>query len=148
MKKKCFKCNIIKDLSEFHRHLDMSDGHLNKCKKCTCKYVKEQRQKKSEYYKEYDRKRGSKRGVRIYKDKYTQNNKSYNTGKFGAEYRKLHLWVEKELGKPDECVHCRKNGLFGHRVHWANVSGEYKKQKNDWIRLCAACHKKYDLLEI
>lgn len=101
MKKECFKCGFTKDLSEFHRHLGMSDGHLNKCKLCTCKYVREVREKNKEYYKEYDKKRGCKRGIRIYKTKYI--NKNANKGKFNDDYRNLHKWVEKELGKPDEC---------------------------------------------
>jgi len=35
--KRCFKCGIEKELSEFYAHPKMGDGHLGKCKECTKK---------------------------------------------------------------------------------------------------------------
>lgn len=39
--KVCFKCGIEKELSEYYKHPQMGDGHLNKCKDCTKKDTKE-----------------------------------------------------------------------------------------------------------
>lgn len=35
--KRCFKCGDVKELSAFHKHSRMKDGHLNKCAVCTSK---------------------------------------------------------------------------------------------------------------
>ena len=59
-------------------------------------------------------------------------------------YNALHTWVQRTLGTPDTCEHCGKSGLSGRQIHWANKSKEYKRDKNDWVRLCAKCHIKYD----
>ena len=59
-------------------------------------------------------------------------------------YNGLHKWVQRHLGKPDTCEHCGKSGLSSRDIHWANKSGEYKRDLDDWIRLCKMCHNEYD----
>jgi len=64
-----------------------------------------------------------------------------------VQYRALHSWVERRLGKPDTCTNCRKVAC-GHGMHWANRSGDYKRVITDWVRLCVKCHKAYDCNEL
>ena len=58
--KECFKCHIVKPLSEFYVHKQMGDGHLNKCKECTKNDVrlKYEENIESEDYVEKERLRG------------------------------------------------------------------------------------------
>lgn len=61
-----------------------------------------------------------------------------------SKYISLHDWVRRHLGAPCICEHCGKSGLKERKIHWANKSGEYKRDLKDWIRLCVDCHFKYD----
>ena len=47
IEKSCFKCLIVKPLSEFYKHKKTSDGHLGKCKECTKNDTKNNYNRKS-----------------------------------------------------------------------------------------------------
>lgn len=59
-----------------------------------------------------------------------------------ASYNAKHAWVARWKGKPKKCEHCgtTKSKVF----NWANISRQYKRDLNDWIRLCRKCHHKFD----
>lgn len=61
----------------------------------------------------------------------------------GAEvgYGGLHQWVYRVKGRPKACEHCGKSDGI---LHWANRSGEYLRDADDWITLCPKCHKDHD----
>jgi hypothetical protein len=55
-------------------------------------------------------------------------------------YYGLHSWVNRELGK---ALGCSNNpNHISSRYHWANKSGEYRRDVTDWLSLCPSCHKK------
>lgn len=74
---------------------------------------------------------------------YTEENSHAWKGK-KASYTAKHAWIYKKFGKPKKCVLCDKDGLVGKYINWANISGEYKRKRNDWLRLCKPCHVKFD----
>lgn len=72
--------------------------------------------------------------------------KGNDVGYFG-----LHRWLYKHLGQPEYCEHCgkigeKRNGVWN--IQWANLSGYYKRERTDWLWLCAKCHSAYDRLRI
>ena|SRR3990167_654594 len=57
-------------------------------------------------------------------------------------YVALHKWVARKRGKPQQCEHCKTTKAK--QFDWANKSGKYLRNLNDWLRLCVSCHHKYD----
>lgn len=57
--KKCTKCGETKGREEFYRQAKMADGLLSKCKTCTKRDVRENRARKIDYCREFDRARAN-----------------------------------------------------------------------------------------
>ena len=68
----------------------------------------------------------------------------WNYKEDNLSYRALHGWVYKQLGFPNKCDHCDFVSDNHRKIHWANKSGEYKRDLEDWLRLCVPCHSKHD----
>lgn len=60
-----------------------------------------------------------------------------------AKYAAIHHWVRKHFNKNNCCDICNKKQL-DKRFDWANISGEYKRVRTDWLFLCRPCHYKFD----
>lgn len=59
-----------------------------------------------------------------------------------AGYQAFHLWVQSSRGKPNRCSACDTTSSAS-RFEWANLTSHYE-DINDYIRLCAPCHRRYD----
>lgn len=61
-------------------------------------------------------------------------------------YISLHEWIRKRKGNAKKCV--LNPSHKSKRFEWANISGKYKRNVNDYIELCPSCHRKFDLGKI
>lgn len=128
--KRCFKCGLEKTLSEFYKHPGMADGHLNKCKDCAKKDVKERR-KANPHVREYDRKRGNRQSGEYFKRYRKRYPKKYHA----------HTWVNNavrdgRIYKPDKCENCSSNfAIEGHHDDYN------KPEEVRW--LCSLCHSRW-----
>lgn len=60
----------------------------------------------------------------------------------GAGYSALHMWIRKVRGTPRRCEEC--GTIKAKQYEWANLSGEYRRDPNDWKRMCVLCHRRMD----
>ena len=130
--KKCFKCQRKLPLSDFYKHKQMADGHLNKCKKCTKKDVHNYREDNIERIREYDRKRGN-RQTKEYFDNYATKypNKHKAKKMVNNAIRGKRLFKEPcEVCGTEERIHAHHD--------------DYLKPLNvRW--LCASHHRKWHI---
>ena len=60
-----------------------------------------------------------------------------------ASYYSTHGWISRHKVRPDVCSHCKQKKTY--TLQWANTDHKYRLDINDWIALCASCHRIYDL---
>ncbi len=131
--KECFKCKTIKPLTEFYRHSEMADGHLNKCKECTKKDVTKHREANLEKIREYDRTR------------------SKNLERIKANVETTRAWREEDRRRQRAHSAVRFAIVNGHIVRQPCIRcGEQKSVAHhedydkplDVVWLCQPCHAK------
>lgn len=154
--KTCFKCGAEKPLSEFYKHSQMPDGHVNKCKECNKRDVKENRVKNKQYYDNYDRNRPnhkervdrcSERSKESYHSDPEYNEKILETKRAWLERnshkRKAQCAVSNakrggKLVKASNCEHCGTSEKAIQAHHWSYEPEHWL----DVIWLCTECHGK------
>ena len=124
--KTCFKCGTEKPLTEYYRHKQMADGHLNKCKACTKADVARHRAENLERIRAYDRARGNRQSIEKMREYRRKNPEKY----------KAHNQVSYRLKSPGVCSEC--DSTYHIEAHHDDYS---KPLDVRW--LCAACHKQH-----
>lgn len=128
--KKCFKCNKTKPLSDFYKHPRMADGHVNKCKECNKKDVRDNRREKVEYYRKYDKSRA----YRV-TEGYTKEYRAKYPRKYAA-----HTAVNNAI---------RDGYLFAQPCEECGSSDSVQAHHDDYAKqldvrwLCAPCHSEW-----
>jgi hypothetical protein len=59
-----------------------------------------------------------------------------------VKYRALHAWLERNKHHTKNCERCHKKK----KLCLANISGNYKRDINDYEWLCYSCHNKKDMI--
>lgn len=143
--KTCKKCNASKPLSDFY-------ANDSSCKECRKRLARENRAKKADYYREYDKQRyKSDPRVKARHERYRateQGQKAVNKAKdkwlsLNPVKRAAHVILGNAvkngiIKKPGFCEQCGGTG----RIHGHHC--DYSKPL-DVMWLCPACHKAWHL---
>ena len=123
--KKCFKCGEVKALSDFYKHPQMADGHVNKCKECNKKDVLEHRELNLEKIQDYDRERRKKCNVSDerwkelsdYQNTYLKAYREDNPKKYAAHSAVSNAVRDGHLIRMP-CVVCGDSKVHAHHMDY------------------------------
>lgn len=148
-KKECFKCKKTLPVTSFYKHKAMKDGRLNKCKECNKKDVRENRDNKLDYYREYDRSRANRPERILLRENYVKT----DAGKLSANKAKKK-WAESNVVKmaastlvnnrirSGQIVKAKKCSVCGSTGRIHGHHDDYTKPL-DVRWLCSSCHVKW-----
>lgn len=132
--KTCFKCQRLLPLPAFYAHLQMADGHLNKCKDCTRRDVQTHREQHREQWRAWDHRR-------------------YLNGRHpaprGKPQRRAQMFVNNaiqrgKMQKPTSCTLCGFQATAARQIH-AHHADYTKPLDVTWV--CQPCHGKLHRME-
>lgn len=131
--KTCFKCGKEKEISEFPKHNQMADGHLNKCIECNRKDASDYREKNIEKIRKYDRQRSKLPHRRKLNRIHSKLRRKRKPLQCVAAMLLNYAVRAKRVKKKIRCEKCgRKGKLHGHHEDY------YKPLEVTW--LCCICH--------
>lgn len=148
--KKCFKCDEEKPLSEFYKHKQMADGHLNKCKACTKSDVGKNYSENKDYYRQYEKERAKMPHRVKARQEYARSEQGIIKGNEAKKRwtrrnpikRMASIMVgnavrDGKILKPDACESCGSKPV---RLHGHHDDYAYPMVVR-W--LCPGCHNKW-----
>lgn len=134
--KKCYVCNIIKQLSEYSKDKKMSEGVLNQCKKCV---LKRTRIRNSELRKnpEYLNKARERSRISYFKNEHNKKRKTDKNKIKQQDLKSRELFPEKYRAR-NSSGRMKKENKKNHLHHWSYNDEHFR----DCIELNHAEHSK------
>ena len=159
--KVCRVCGEELPLGDFHRHKSRKDGYRNICKSCRrmralvlkskisqlkdsgwdgyCLYCGLEKAGRQNTF-------CSRRCATLYQIGDGSGHPGWLGDSVGVAG--VHNWVHRHYEKPETCEMCGVHpglAVDGRtKLHWANKSGNYLRERSDWMALCIPCHWRYD----
>ena len=133
--KKCSKCKVEKEFSEFHKNKASKDGYCSRCKVCRKEYNKQRYQNKREAILEYNK-------------QYIQNNPEVRREK-NRKRRAMKNAVQENYTKEDEfytrqlfahmCFNCKTTDNLEVDHHYPLSKG-HALERDNAVLLCKSCN--------